>query len=58
MLLATAPGDTTVVMEQVDVASQRRRDFQMRTSQSSIQVTSDYLKADWASTVWLWPRTE
>ena len=44
MLLATAPGDTTVVMEQVDVASQRRRDFQMRTSQSSIQVTSDYLK--------------
>ncbi len=50
MLLATAPGDTTVVMEQVDVASQRRRDFQMRTSQSSIQVTSDYLKQNLATT--------
>ena len=51
VLLATAPGDTTVVMEQVDVASQRRRDFQMRTSQSSIQVTSDYLKQNFGGSL-------
>ena len=38
------PGDTTVVLHEVTVSGQRQRDFQMRTSQSAVQVSHDYLQ--------------
>ena len=37
------PGDTTVVLQGVTVSGQRQRDFQMRSSQSAVQVSHDYL---------------
>ncbi len=39
-----APEDTTVVLHGVTVSGQRQRDFQMRTSQSAVQVSHDYLQ--------------
>ncbi len=38
------PEDTTVVLGGVTVSGQRQRDFQMRTSQSAVQVSHDYLQ--------------
>ena len=40
----TAPEDTTVVLKGVTVSGQRQRDFQMRSSQSAVQVSHDYLQ--------------
>ena len=37
-------GDTTVVLQGVTVSGQRQRDFQMRSSQSAVQVSHDYLQ--------------
>ena len=39
-----APDDTTVILQGVTVSGQRQRDFQMRTSQSAVQVSHDYLQ--------------
>ena len=39
-----APEDTTVALHGVTVSGQRQRDFQMRTSQSAVQVSHDYLQ--------------
>ena len=39
-----APDDTTVVLKGVTVSGQRQRDYQMRTSQSAVQVSHDYLQ--------------
>ena len=39
-----APDDTTVVLKGVTVSGQRQRDFQMRSSQSTVQVSHDYLQ--------------
>lgn len=39
-----APDDTTVVLQGVTVSGQRQHDFQMRSSQSTVQVTHDYLR--------------
>ena len=39
-----APDDTTVVLQGVTVSGQRQRDFQMRSSQSAVQVSHDYLQ--------------
>ena len=39
-----APDDTTVVLREVTVKGQRQRDFQMRSSQSAVQVSHDYLQ--------------
>ena len=39
-----AQGDTTVVLQGVTVSGQRQRDFQMRTSQTAVQVSHDYLQ--------------
>ena len=39
-----APDDTTVVLKGVTVSGQRQRDFQMRSSQSAVQISHDYLQ--------------
>ena len=39
-----APDDTTVVLQGVTVSGQRQRDFQMRSSQSAVQISHDYLQ--------------
>ena len=39
-----APDDTTVVLKGVTVSGQRQRDFQMRSSQSAVLVSHDYLQ--------------
>ena len=39
-----APEDTTVVLRGVTVSGQRQRDYQMRSSQSAVQVSHDYLQ--------------
>ena len=45
MLMALAvPDDTTVVLQGVTVSGQRQHDFQMRSSQSAVQVSHDYLQ--------------
>ena len=38
LLWATAPADTTITLRDVTVTGQQRRDYQMRTSQSEIQI--------------------
>ena len=38
------PDDTTVVLQGVMVSGQRQHDFQMRSSQSAVQVSHDYLQ--------------
>ncbi len=41
---STATADTTVVLKGVTVSGQRQRDFQMRISQTAVQVSHDYLQ--------------
>ena len=38
------PDDTTVVLKEVTVSGQQQRNYLMRTSQSAIQVSHDYLQ--------------
>ncbi len=46
-----APMDTTIELENVTVSGQRRRDYQMRTSQTAVQVNEDYLKQNFAGSL-------
>ena len=38
------PADTTITLQGVTVSGQRQRDFQMRSSQSAVQISHDYLQ--------------
>ena len=50
-LMAYAVNDTTVTLNNVTVSGQSRRNFQMRTSQSAIQVNHDFLEANFAGSL-------
>ena len=43
-LALSEPADTTITLQGVTVSGQRQRDFQMRSSQSAVQVSHDYLQ--------------
>jgi len=38
------PADTTIALQGVTVSGQRQREFQMRSSQSAVQISHDYLQ--------------
>ena len=38
------PADTTITLQGVTVSGQRQREFQMRSSQSAVQISHDYLQ--------------
>ena len=44
VLALSEPADTTITLQGVTVSGQRQRDFQMRSSQSAVQVSHDYLQ--------------
>ena len=50
-LMACAAGDTTIVLQEVNVSGQQRRDFQMRSSQSTVQVSSEFLQQNLAGSL-------
>lgn len=49
--MACAAGDTTIVLQEVNVSGQQRRDFQMRSSQSTVQVSSEFLQQNLAGSL-------
>ena len=51
LLWATAPADTTITLRDVTVTGQQRRDYQMRTSQSEIQIGHEYLQEHFAGSL-------
>ena len=51
MLCASAPADTTITLDNVTVTGQRQRDYQMRTSQSAMQVSREYLQQNLAGSL-------
>ncbi|MCR5131827.1 MAG: TonB-dependent receptor [Prevotella sp.] len=50
-LYVLAPADTVITLDAVNVAGQRRKDFQMRSSQSMIQVNQEYLQQNFAGSL-------
>ena len=46
-----APADSTIALDGVTVTGQRQRDFQMRTSQSAVQISHDYLQQNFAGSL-------
>ena len=50
-LLSCAVGDTIVKLDDVTVTGQQRRDYQMRSSQSAVQVNRDYLSQHFAGSL-------
>ena len=51
VLYASAPADTTVTLHDVTVTGQQRRDYQMRSSQSAVQVNHEYLQQHFAGSL-------
>ncbi len=49
--LSCAVGDTIVKLDEVTVSGQRRHDFQMRSSQTAVQVGHDYLSQHFAGSL-------
>ncbi len=49
-LLCAVP-DTTVTLKGVTVSGQRQHDYQMRTSQSAVQISHDYLQQNFAGSL-------
>ena len=43
--------DSTIMLQEVSVSGQRQRDYQMRTSQSSIQVNREFLRENLAGSL-------
>lgn len=50
-LCVGAVNDTTVMLNTVTVTGQSHRDFQMRTSQSAVQVSHDYMETHFAGSL-------
>jgi iron complex outermembrane receptor protein len=50
-LCATAPADTTITLDAVTVTGQQRRNYQMRTSQSEVQVNHEFLQQNFAGSL-------
>ena len=51
VLYASAPADTTIQLRNVTVTGQQRRDYQMRTSQTGVQVNREYLQSNFAGSL-------
>ncbi len=51
MMLMSAPADTTIVLKELSVSGQRQRDYQMRTSQSAVQVSREFLQQNFAGSL-------
>ena len=51
VLSASAPADTTVTLNAVTVTGQRRREQQMRSSQSEVQVSHEFLQQNLAGSL-------
>ena len=51
MLWMAAPSDSTITLGGVTVTGQARRDYQMKASQSSIQISHDYLETNFAGSL-------
>ena len=50
-LCASAPADTTITLDAVTVTGQHRRDYQMRTSQTEVQITHEFLQENFAGSL-------
>ena len=50
-LCASAPADTTITLDAVTVTGQHRRDYQMRTSQTEVQITHEFLQQNFAGSL-------
>ena len=46
-----AANDSTITLQNVDVVDQAKRDFQMKTSQSSVRIGHDYLENNYAGSL-------
>ncbi len=51
MLFYVAPADTVITLDNVTVTGQQRKEYQMRSSQSTIQVSSDFLQQHFAGSL-------
>ena len=51
VLYASAPSDTTIQLRNVTVTGQQRRDYQMRSSQTGVQVNREYLQSNFAGSL-------
>ena len=51
MLSTTSPADTIITLDNVTVTGQQRHDYQMRTSQSEIQVSHEFLQENFAGSL-------
>ena len=50
-LCASAPADTTITLDAVTVTGQHRHDYQMRTSQTEVQITHEFLQQNFAGSL-------
>ena len=50
-LFAVEPADTTITLDAVTVTGQQRRDYQMRSSQTTVHVNREYLKQNFAGSL-------
>ncbi len=51
MCLTTAPADTTIALDAVTVTAQHTHDYQMRSSQSEVQVSHEFLQQNFAGSL-------
>ena len=51
VLYASAPSDTTIQLRNVTVTGQQRRDYQMRSSQTGMQINREYLQSNFAGSL-------
>lgn len=50
-LFVVEPADTTITLDAVTVTGQQRRDYQMRSSQTTVHVNREYLKQNFAGSL-------
>ncbi len=51
VLCASAPADTTITLEAVTVTGKQRRDYQMRSSQSEVQIGREFLQQNFSGSL-------
>ena len=51
MLWTSAPADTTITLHDVTITGQQRRDYQMRSSQSEVQIGHEFLQENFAGSL-------
>ena len=50
-LYASAPADTTITLGTVTVTGQQRRNYQMRSSQTEVQISREFLQQNFAGSL-------